>query len=347
MRAKNCREPEGPLLLRVKHLCWGCIVLAVVLAGPCEAQIRRVQNFRENGSYGDWSRESGIVFKRDGEIWLAGAGPARDVCVTCGNSGVVARRNTAPVWFPGGQRFLFRSGDGRVLIGDSFGYNTLGQITLGQITLGQIVRVPGVDSKAADFRFSRDGKMLAWTQRSQPLEAFLADLSAGNMEGVHRLELPKDLVFEAVDDFLPGGRELLVTASRHGADARLTEIYACTVSGRVRCRGVTNKPGEHNDYGRLTTSGRRLLFASSDVGWAANDPVGFLSDYWLLDLEGTGGVKRMTWFNEPANPNYIDKGVRAETACWGPDGKWLLATLILDARTHHTRLVKIEFPEVE
>jgi hypothetical protein len=308
------------------------VTLAAASVRPGAAQIRRVLDFREGGSYGDWSPNGRIVFKRDGDIWLAGPDPKRDTCVTCGNPGVVALRNTAPVWFPRLQKFLFRSGDGRVLIGD---------------TARRIMRVPGIDSKAADFRFSRDGKMLAWTQRSQPPAGFLADVNGGTISGARRFQLPQELVFEAVDDFLAGAPELLVTASRRGDDPRFTEVYACSLTGRAKCRAITHKPREHDDYARVTPNGKRLLFASSDVGWSSADPVGFESDYWLLDLEPPGGLKRMTWFNEPANPNYIEQGVRAATTCWGPDGKWLLATLILDAGKNRTRLVKIEFPEVE
>jgi hypothetical protein len=317
------------LLLRVKRLCFACVTLAAVVAGLCDAQIRRVQDFREGGSLADWSSQGAIVFKRGRELWLARPDKRGDLCLTCGNSGLAAHHNTSPAWLPGSGWFLFRSGEGRVFRGD---------------TSRHVAEVPGIHSKAADFRFSRDGKVLAWTQRSEPRAAFLATVAGISITGAHPLVLPGDLVFETVDDFLPDGRGLLVTASRRGGDPRFTEIYACNVSGSVKCRAVTDKPGERDDYARLTPSGRQLLFASSDVGWGKDDPVGYLADYWLLDLEPPGGMKRMTWFNEPANPNYIDNGVRAENACWGPDGKWLLATLILDAKLHRTRLVKIEFP---
>jgi hypothetical protein len=194
------------------------------------------------------------------------------------------------------------------------------------------VRVYRGAGAVRDLRFSRDGGWLAWFDGTAVMLAAVKGLALEEPRS-----LPVPLAIEALDDFSADGKELIVTAS--GA------IYSCALK-QPRCRELAREQGQRLDWARLTPSGKRLLFASTSGGWFARDPLDYKTDYWLMDL-ASGHASRMTWFNEVQNPHYIDHGARVTYSSWTPDGLWLLATVVEDARKNRVRLLMIQFPEPE
>jgi dipeptidyl aminopeptidase/acylaminoacyl peptidase len=219
-----------------------------------------------------------------------------------------------PQWHPDSRFFAYASGGRIVFLNPDTG-RVLDSFQAGN---------------AIDLRFSRDGTKLAW------LDSGIVWIRGGGVSSVFRF--PPGLAITGVDDFSLDGRELLVTAAR--------EIHACSIA-RPECRQITRKPRQRQDFARLSPSGRQLLFTSSETAWVADAPIDYEADLWIQPLNAPGSAKRMTWFNEPANPRYDPATARVNSACWSPDGLWVLATITEGPRQDHSRIVKIQFPEAE
>ncbi len=278
-------------------------------ASLCDGQIRRVIRFREDARSPSWSREGRVLFERAGRIVLAGANPAADRVIVAGSG---------PEWSPVGRFFAFASG-GRIVLMDP------DQRALDSFPAGD----------ARDLRFSRDGRSLAWW------DSGVGRIRTGGV--VTALHLPEGRKLAGIDDFTVSGGELLVTASRGGRD---TEIYACGIA-RPGCRAITDKPTQRQDFARLSPSGGKIVFASSETAWIPDAAIDYEADLWLQSIGEVGKATRMTWFGEPANPRYDPERARVNAGCWSADGRWFLATITDGPRQDRSRLVKIEFPEPE
>ena len=294
------------------------LVLAAAFATgvSASAQIRRTTDFRDYASDPSWSADGRILFERTNQIVLAGANAGLDRVLVTG-------RNHSPVWHPNGRIFAYASDD-RILFLDPNTRNIVDSFPA---------------AGAGDLRFSRDGRHLAW------MEAGAAQVRTG--KAVTRVKLPGELTLTGIDDFSFDGLELLLTAHAASArDPRQSEIYSCSLIQTI-CRAVTHKPTQRQDFARLSPSGRQLLFASSETAWVPDAPIDYEADLWLQPISAPSLAKRMTWFNEPANPRYDAAYARVNAASWSSDGRWLLVTIIEGPRQNHSRIVKIEFPEPE
>lgn len=286
------------------------LVWALAACAGAHGQIRRVTTFREDARNPSWSKDARILFERAGQIVLAGTNPAADRKIASG---------AAPEWSPSGRFLAFASG-GAIVLMDPDTRRILDSFPAG---------------KARQIRFSRDGASLAW------MDSGAASIRTGGR--LMNLPMPDGLTLANVDDFSASGQELLVTAFRSPGR---TEIYACMVA-RPACRAVTDKRAARQDFARLSPSGRKLVFTSSETAWVPDAPIDYEADLWLATVDPPGKALRMTWFNEPANPRYDPAGARVSSASWSNDGRSLLATITEAPRQDRSRLVKIEFPEPE
>ena len=286
------------------------VLVCGLAASVSSAQIRRVTAFREDGRNPSWSRDGQVLFERAGKIVLAGANAAEDLVVVAGGG---------PEWSPLARYFAFATG-GRIVLMAPDARTALDSFPAGD---------------ARDLRFSRDGRSLAW------MDSGVARIRTGGV--VTTLALPEGLKLAGVDDFTVSGGELLVTASHDGIH---TEIYACGIA-RPGCLALTDKPTQRQDFARLSPSGGRIVFASSETAWVPDAPIDYEADVWLQSIGDQGKALRMTWFNEPANPRYDPERARVNAGCWSRDGRWFLATITEGPRQDRSRLVKIEFPEAE
>ena len=291
------------------------LLWAITISDAGRSQIRQVMEFRDGARNASWSQGGRVIFERAGKIVLAGANASGDRALASGKCG-------SPEWHPEGRMFAFAS-SGRILFKDADTGTILDSFPAGQ---------------AHDLRFSRDGIGLAWL-----------DSAGGHIRkrgALTPLRLPDGLTLIGIDDFTVDGRELLVTAhSAASHDPRQTEIYTCAIA-QPSCRAVTHKPSQRQDVARLSPSGRKILFASSETAWVPEAKIDYESDLWIQGV-GEAAARRMTWFNEPANPRYDPERAHITGVSWRGDGRWVIATITEGLRQDHWRLVKIEFPEAE
>jgi hypothetical protein len=283
------------------------VLIAGLVGFVGQAQIRQVIDFRDDARNPSWSSGGRVLFERAGATILADGQAAADRVICSGC--------TRPEWHPAGRHFAFVRA-GRIGLMDPDSGSVLDSFP-----------APGT----REIRFSRDGASLAWMDSSG------AHIRTGT--AVVPLRVPAGMTVTAIDDFGPDGRELLVTAG-------YSEIYACLISG-ISCRPLTSNPKQRQDFTRLSPSGRNMIFTSSETAWVPDAPIDYESDLWIQPLNAAAQAKRMTWFNEPANPRYDPARARVNAASWSADGKWLLATITEGPRQNRSRLVKIEFPEAE
>jgi len=313
---------------------WQTLAAALILpivSLPASGQIRRLETFREDATVADWRRGNNEL------LYIARSpGGRREVfrtrpsgppdCVTCSAQLPLADR-TAAVWEPSGRLIVLACERGLWSL---------------DLASRQTRGLREAQAEPRDLRFSRDGSELAWSENGPMVARFHADHQT--LSQVRLVSLSPEIHFTALDDFMPGGDQLLLTA--FAGDPRTTEIYSCEMA-RPECRKVTNKPGQRNEFARLTPSGKRIVFASTEGGWLAPDTRDLKSDLWLLSLDGSGTPQRFTWLNDPADPRYVQNGARVTESAWGWDGRWLAATVVLNGRTNRRRIVKIEFPDLE
>lgn len=323
--------PGDGFLLKIKGLVPIVFLFAELSGARLSAQIRRVITFREGAQNGAFcGAKGGIVFEKDGEIWIA-RGSANDRCLTCAGTHLAKHADRFPACDATGEWLVFATGENIRVMG------------VASRNVSQTVAA----SKAANLRFSRHGDRLAWDQQGNGgRDAVIASWSHGGIASARSLPLPPAVRLDAVDDFSGDGRRLFITASDGRSDARETSILECETV-RPACVVTAAQPHQRVDFARLTPSGSKLIYASTGGGWLAEDARDFKSDLWLAPVDANERAVRMTWFNEPANPKYIDHGARIKRTDWDGTGRWLLATVIRSARGNQTALVKIEFPEPE
>ena len=330
-------------------------------------EIVSISTVVESGGRVDWSESRNLIaFDRLDDrgyfkIWVMRPDGSDQRCLTCNNP-ALTKHNGNPAWDPSGRFIVFEAqNDFHGLlpkINDYFANpgaginNDLWVMDFSSGKAWQLTHVPPRVGGVLHPHFSHNGNYLLWSER----------YSAGGDNGLWRMKMARFIVNGGVpsitDDrsLTPGKQKQFYETHGFSKDdrtiyfsANLTpgqhvpgdDIYAYNVeSGDLR--DLTNAPEEWDEHAQLSPSGKKILWMTNRDLPKQRTPYGVRSDYWIMNSDGSDPM-RLTYFNTPGSPEYIEGGITAADSSWGPDGRQLVATLIEDARSEASRIVMIQF----
>jgi Tol biopolymer transport system component len=202
--------------------------------------------------------------------------------------------------------------------------------------------------------FSRDGSQLFWSQRVSVRgigwgvwSLRVADFAI--VDGEPRIRNEKSLqpgqqhkMYES-HGFSRDGRSVIFSGNLEpGQEEIHADIYVLDVA-KGALRNLTNTPlDEWDEHAHFSPDGRTIVWMSSKDQPTKLSASKLKTDFWLMDADGSN-KRRLTWFNQPGHPHYIEGGAAAADNAWSPDGTRIAAYLITDVR-RGGKIVLIDVP---
>ncbi len=319
----------------------------------------------------DWAADGTAIYydhlEADGfyDVWRMDPGGSGQVCLTCAHPDLPNRNQGNPVLHPGGRYLVFQAQKAvheavpQSFTEPGFGrFNDLWALDLQTNDATQLTNV-GTSGWAGTLQpqFSNDGAKLLWGQLEgqgsnglNDWALMVADWSASPSPGLANTQVLNP-------GPAPGWLEV------HGWSADDSWIYfTCTpVAGMSdsymdTCRmdfdtptevarlnftsGTGGEPAEWDDHSQLSPAGDVYAYISTEPYSVSSNVVTALltlkTDVWLMNADGSGRT-RITYFNEPGQPDYLGVRVVASELRWSPDGTKLAAriqTPSLPVRNH-------------
>jgi hypothetical protein len=142
---------------------------------------------------------------------------------------------------------------------------------------------------------------------------------------------------------LTGFKQLLLAANLDGQHEYGMDQYIYDLPAR-RLRNLTNSPESWEEDAHVFPSGTIMFMSNMDskfrfnfgnANWAAQP---MERDYYTMKLDGTG-TARLTYFNDPAAPEYLGHRVLTVASDISPDGSTVAATIGVDFGTTRRDIV--------
>lgn len=318
----------------------------------------------ENGGRVDWSRGNMIVFDRpaaDGyfDIYTISPDGSGEACLTCGRPGFPSRNKGNPAWHPSGQYIAFQAQKpgvtGRLidqLANPGSGVNNdVWVMDHGATRAWRLTDVPVGEGGVLHPHFSPAGDRLLWSERVGPggrfgewvlrLAEFAVDPDGPRIDNVRTFQPGAQHRFYEPHGFSLDGRRILFSGNLEPAqDEFFIDIYWMDLETQALV-DLTPAPDEWDEHGQLSPAGDRIVWISS-LGATTRPRLGALeTDYWIMSADGTNKT-RLTFFNDPAHPEYVRGGAIAGDSAWSPDGSRLAGYLVLDTQRLTGRIVLID-----
>jgi Tol biopolymer transport system component len=210
------------------------------------------------------------------DVWVKRIGEASARRVTADKRFIISL-----AWAPDGEHLLFSSNRG--------GNHALWRVSAAG---GEPERVASVADNASDPVFSRDGKLMAFSQFYMDTNIWRMDLRT-----VARTRAITSTQYDASPQFSPDGRQVAFRSSRSGTG----EIWIADADGS-NARQMTNMGNSLTGSPSWSPDGKTIAFDSRPEGQP---------EIFTMKVDGTG-LRRIT--NEPLE-DVVPR--------WSRDGKWI------------------------
>jgi Tol biopolymer transport system component len=210
--------------------------------------------------------------------------------------------------------------------------------------------------------FSRRGDKLTWAQRIGAGNAVMgvgsggfgqwdirvADFSVVNGEpklsNIHSYQPGrKKQLFETHGFSADGSKVIYCATSERGSNKIAFDVYLFDLQNK-ELTNLTDSPDEWDEHGQISPDGTKVLWMSSKGMPLTARAAEVKTDFWIMNIDGSN-KQRLTWFNDPKNPQYIKGGVTAGDSSWSPDGKHVVGYLIEDATRNLGKIVMMDVNE--
>jgi len=324
--------------------------------------------FLENiGGRLDISKEEVIVFDSKGpdgyyDIYRMNMDGTKRKCLTCGKAQVPQKHNGQPAWHPSGGFIVFQSVDPKlkglpkilsklekVLTSPGVGVNN--NLWLTDKEGERFWQLTEVEDKKGVLHphFSHDGKKLIWAeivdQKVKPdgdwvikIADVIIDGNSAKLRNMTVLK-PGNMQFFETHGFSADDSKILFSATPDGYYSNL-DIYSYDLITK-ELEQLTGPDSEWDEHAQYSPDGKKIVWMSSKGISQKIRQYKVKTDYWIMDSNGEN-KKRITFFNDPQDKNYIEGGVTAADNAWTSDGKKILGYLIV-GKQQADRNVLIEF----
>jgi dipeptidyl aminopeptidase/acylaminoacyl peptidase len=278
----------------------------------------------------EWNRKDD---RRDSHIYLVAADGGEPFKLTNGERG-----ESQPQWSPDGARLAFLANRDVPAAGAAAPTGSRNQIWLISTRGGEAEKLTDEEAGVSQFRWSPDGKRIAYVVRDTPQDK--AERDKRKREKFDAVVVDSDFIYSHVwliniadhkkrrvtegtftvsdPQWSPDGQRIAFVAGKTGAqessftdigEDRNTDIYVVAAAGG-QPRQLTSNPGP-DEAPRWARDGRQLAYLASDdpMSWAEK------TDLMLLDIAG-GTPRNLTGAYEDAVGG---------APKWSPDGRTLYA----------------------
>jgi Tol biopolymer transport system component len=213
--------------------------------------------------------------------------------------------------------------------------------------------------------FSPDGKTLYWTERYEEggnhnwgrwrIKAadFIVEAGTPRLENERVFFTPQAGTYVTALGFV-SPTEMILSGNLDGQHEYGMDEYIYYEMTTGELRNLTNTPMLWEEDATVTPSGQIIFMSNafsafaydfSDPAWAAQK---MERDYIMVNADGSN-PQRLTYFNDPAAPEYLGRPVIVAASDVSPDGRYLVATIGVDfgesKRNMVLKIVLIEFAE--
>jgi uncharacterized protein (TIGR03437 family) len=219
-------------------------------------------------------------------------------------------------------------------------------------TFLKVTDVPLVEGGVLHPHFSNKGNQITWAQRysstGSPYGLWtiqVADFSVQNgtpvVSNIRSLKPGAQQQFYETHGFSPDDSKIIFSGNLSpGMSVYDIDIYTVDLQSNAVV-DLTNSPNAWDEHAHYTPSGNGIIWMSSMGNPAPTGP-GVSSDYWIMNADGTDQI-RLTYFNDPASPEYVTGHVTAADCAWNADGTSLVASLITDPATFGGELIVVNY----
>lgn len=307
-----------------------------------------------------------IVFDRKNadeyyDIYLTDLQGDTLVSLTEGNPGIAQRNNGNAVFDPSGVYVIFVSeedghySDSRKWMADpGVGlFSNLWATDTSGSRFWQLTDFPikqyltdGIPARAVvNPLFSPDGASLLWTERYSEggnhnwgrwrikTARFVSGADGPRLEDERVLFTPLTGTYVTAMGFL-SPNQMVVAGNLDGQHEYGMDEYVYDIA-TGELFNLTNTPGLWEEGASVTPDGRIIIMSNayspyvfdfSDPAWAAQS---MERDFIMMQADGSDR-QRLTFFNDPAAPEYLGRPVIVAASDVSPDGQYLAATLGVD-----------------
>jgi len=328
-----------------------------------KSMAKRISVLNENGGRVSWSPTGDIILmdrkSSDGyyDIYMVGSDGSNEQCLTCDLSGVLGTGHIGqPEWHPSGKYIVFqvqklknKGRPGRDLAATP-GFGRHSDLWLMEFSTRRCFKIRQTpDSEASGVlhpHFSHDGKKLTWGEMYGAPNANygygkwkiqLADFGFGGdkpvLSNIKTYEPGKPGWYEN-HGLSPDGKSLLFTSSFAFKKPFLANVYSYDIS---QDKLELLADGKWNEHALYAPNSRKIVWMSG-----AQNRSG--TDYWSMNLDGSGKVAITDW-NNPSLSTWKNKMIVAADVSFSPDGKKLVAYLQTNLVTQNGVTVLIELKE--
>jgi Tol biopolymer transport system component len=306
----------------------------------------------EDGGRLDWSTGLNLIaFDRrgaDGYYDVYTMSPdGRDVrCVTCDKPELPNKSIGNPAWHPSGEFIAFQAqnafrGLGRIT--DIFASPGAGLNNDVWITdregrrFWQITKVESRKGGVLHPHFSRTGTQLFWSERVDNGGSMgkwalrVADFAVGNgaprVENIRSLQPGTRREFFESHGFSPDGEQIVFSGNlESGQRPEGMDIYLFNLRTQT-LKNLTQSNDDWDEHAHFSPDGRTIVWSSSREQPEGKRKGRLRTDYWLMDPDGSN-KRRLTHFNVPNHPDYVEGGAMPADSSWGPGGAQIAGYLI-------------------
>ena len=380
------RDPRETMMQRTRHFAALALPVLALLTIPCARAagprepapqrgkapqppaapdlVSRITTLRQGGARLDWLGDR-IAFDMRGPAGTWAVYTMRpdgsDVrCVSCDVPELPKRNVGQPAWHPSGRYLVVQAEKethtrvrmARVV---TPGAGVLNDLWLVDLETRHATLLRDVGDTRGDGvlhpHFSHDGNRLSWGEMQEP-----GSLRKGKEMGYWALMTADFRLaggkarLENVRSYTPGGPAFY---ENHGFSSDGSQLlFASNYQARKRFEGhiylmdlatqrVTRLTTEdYNEHAQFSPDGSTIAWIST-TGNRNNG-----TDYWFMNPDGSN-KRRVTWFNQPGNPQSNGSKVVVADFAWRPDGTAIAAYFreggpALETASSDTKIVLIE-----
>ena len=323
-----------------------------------------VSMYRDHGLDVDWdhSGTNRIAYSAKGDdgyydIHTANPDGSNDSCLTCLLFPLSEKHIAVPSWHPGGN-WLLMTVEKPVHAGSSFdALPGLGSYTdiwimnrAATKTYKLFETVNDNDHGVILPRFSHDGKKILWTDRKAAANILVPTQTAGywtikvadfsfcasdsipSISNIQTIEPMSNYFYEGYG-FSNDDHRIIFCSNLNKPSFFDENIYTIDISGSNMSQLTTS---DYNEHAWFTPDGNQIV-------WMTNAQASSGTDWWMMNSDGSN-KRRLTYFNEPSNPQYAGHAVWCGLVSFSPDGKTFVGGRQVSLTTQEGEIMKVGLP---
>jgi Tol biopolymer transport system component len=280
---------------------------------------------------------------------------SNDICLTCDHPSFPNRHIACPFWHPSGKWIMLvaeklnHPGSSTDALPGFGAYCDIWIMSVDGAKAYKVVDIANdYDHGVIATQFSPDGKHIVWTDRKARPDVLITSQTLGYwtikmadfeftspdsipaVTNIRTLE-PGGNAFYECYGFSPDGNKLIFCSSMSMPSAWDEHIYTMDTSANNILKLTETDYNEHAFY---KPDGSKIVWMTNTQSTKGG------TDWWMMDADGSDKT-RLTYFNEPGNPQYAGNAVWAGLGSFSPEGTRFIGGRQLSLITQEGEIVMV------